>query len=304
MSKILFSIITPCYKGSKLLPRAYSSIVRQGAEFNFEWIIVDDFSNDNGETQAVIETIQNVATFPVCSIFLSKNNYGALSAYTGAIHAHGKYTIILDQDDMLSDDALKIFSNYISRYGEEQNFAGVCGRCVGPDGSLIGTPFSWKEQLSNEHKIRHIEKIRGEMFQCTKTALIVQYFNGMKPGYTNGWAWNRIAKNYQYLYTNKIVRIYDTSNPESTSNLKKLIYLDAQFEQLSEFLVGNADYLVMDRTACIRMLTQWARVGNHINKNYFDLLEILPAPIFRGWFLLAFLLAMIKVKRDRTIGSI
>jgi|GEM_PF-5263411 hypothetical protein len=99
----------------------------------------------------------------------------------------------------------------------------------------------------------------------------------MKPGYTNGWAWSRIAKNYEFSYTNKIARIYDTANPELTSNLKRLVHLDAQFEQSIEFLVGNADdYLVHDQTACIRMLIQWARVGLHLNKKYTELLEILP----------------------------
>lgn len=285
------------------MPRAYSSILRQGCGYSFEWIIVDDFSNDNGETQAAIEKIQSESTFPINAIYLEKNHYAASSAYTGTIHAKGEYSIILDQDDMLADDALEIFSAYISSYQSLQNFAGVCGRCVGPDGRLIGTPFNWQEKLSNELNIRHIEKIRGEMFQCTKTKLIAEYFYGMKPGYTNGWAWSRIAKNYQFLYTNKIVRIYDTANPESTSNLKRLVHLDAQFEQSSEFLVVNADYLVHDQIVGIRMLIQWARVGLHLNKKYAELLKILPRSI-RGLFRLAFPVALIKARHDRMIGAI
>ena len=303
MSNITFSIITPCYKGKNLLPRAYSSILRQGRGYSFEWIIVDDFSNDNGETQAAIEKIQSESTFPICAIYLEKNHYSASSAYTGAIHAKGEYSIILDQDDMLVDDALEIFSAYISSHQSLQNFAGVCGRCVGPDGGLIGTPFKWQEKLSNELNIRHIEKIQGEMFQCTKTKLIAEYFYGMKPGYTNGWAWSRIAKNYQFIYTNKIVRFYDTDNPESTSNLKRLVHLDAQFEQSSEFLVSNADYLVHDQIAGVRMLIQWSRVGLHLNKKYTELLKILPKSI-RGLFRLAFPVALIKARRDRMIGAI
>jgi glycosyltransferase involved in cell wall biosynthesis len=304
MFNITFSIITPCYKGKNFLPRAYSSILRQGREFNLEWIIVDDFSNDNGATQAVIEKIKSESPFPINAIYLEKNHYGARSAYTGAIHAKGEYSIILDQDDMLADDALEIFSAYISNYQSLHNFAGVCGRCVSPDGRLIGTPFRWEEKLSNELRIRYIEKIRGEMFQCTKTKLIAEYFYGMKPGYTNGWAWSRIAKNYEYLYTNKIVRIYNTANPESMSNLKRLVHLDAQFEQSTEFLVGNADdYLVHDQTSCIRMLIQWARVGLHLNKKYTELSETLPRSI-RGLFRLAFPVALIKAKRDRMIGAI
>lgn len=278
-------------------------MLRQGNEHWFEWIIVDDFSNDNGETQTAIEEIKGESTFPVNAIYLDKNHYGASSAYTGAIHAKGEYTIILDQDDMLADDALEIFSTYISSYQSLKNFAGVCGRCVGPDGRLIGTPFDWQEKLSNELNIRHIEKIRGEMFQCTKTKLIAEYFYGMKPGYTNGWAWSRIARNYQYLYTNKIVRFYDTANPGSTSNLKRLIYLEAQFKQSSDYLIGNVDYLVNDKMFCTRMLVQWARIGLHLNKKYAELLNELPNKIC--WlFRFAFPIAVIKARRDRIMGAI
>lgn len=300
---IIFSIITPCYKGKNFLPRVYSSLLRQGVAFSFEWIIVDDFSNDNGETSAVIEKIQQESAFPIQVIYLKENFYGSQSTYTGATHAKGEYTIILDQDDMLADNALEIFSSYISSYKTSPNFAGVCGRCIGPNGEVIGTPTGWQEKLSNELEIRHVDKVRGEMFQCTKTKLISEYFYGMKPGYTNGWAWSRIAKKYQFLYTNKIVRLYDTENPESTSNLKKLIYLDAQFEQSSEYIVGNASYLLRDKVACIRMLIQWTRVGLHLNKRYAQLLKIVPKNI-KALFFLTFAVSYIKIKRDRMIGSI
>jgi glycosyltransferase involved in cell wall biosynthesis len=300
---IIFSIITPCYKGKNFLPRVYSSLARQGAEFAFEWIIVDDFSNDNGETRAVIEKLQQESTFPIQAFYLKENFYGSQSTYTGATHAKGEYTIILDQDDMLADNALEIFSTYISAYESSPNFAGVCGRCIRPSGEVIGTPTRWQEKLSNELEIRHIDKVRGEMFQCTKTKLVAEYFYGMKPGYTNGWAWSRIAKQYQFLYTNKIVRLYDTENPESTSNLKKLIYLDAQFEQSSEYIVGNANYLLSDKLAGIRMLIQWARVGLHLNKSYAELLKMVPSNI-KALFFPAFVVSYIKVRRDRMIGSI
>ncbi len=204
---------------------------------------------------------------------------------------------------MLTDDALEIFSTYISSCQSLRNFAGVCARCVGPDSRLIGTPFNWQQKLSNELNIRHIEKIRGEMFQCTKTKLIAEYFFGMKPGYTNGWAWSRIARNYQYLYTSKIVRIYDTVNPGSTSNLKRLIYLEAQFEQSSYYLAGNVDYLVSDKIFCARMLVQWARIGLHLNKTYTELLNVLPRRVC--WlFRFVFAVAVIKAKSDRLKGAI
>jgi glycosyltransferase involved in cell wall biosynthesis len=303
VSKISFSVITLCYKGKQYLRRLYSSILKQGSKFDVEWIIVDDFSDDNGETRAVIDDIKSISAFPIKVIYLDKNQLGSISAYTGALNASGEYAIILDQDDMLADNALITYSKYISEYQSLPSFAGVCGRCVGTDGRFIGTPFPWNERLSNELVIRHEAKIRGEMHQCTKTKLIVEYFYGMKPGYTNGWAWSRMAKKYDYLYTSKIVRVYDTENPGSISRSKPLICLEAQFEQLSEYLVSNADYLVKDYVSCLRMMTQWARFGLHLKKGRCELIDSLTQSN-RWLFYFAFSLAVFKVKRDRMKGVI
>ncbi len=298
----LFSIVTPCYRGKSFLARAFQSLTHQRGNHRFEWIIVDDFSNDNGQTKDVIQAIKKDSSFPIIPIFLKQNYFGSKSTYTGAKIARGEYTIILDQDDMLADDALDVFSSYIREYDEVIGFAGVCGRCKQMNGKFIGTPFPWRENISNELHIRHIDKIRGEMFQCTKTSIIVKYFKGMKPGYTNGWAWNQIARMYQYLYTSKVVRIYDTGNPDSTSNRKQMVYLDAQFETLTQYLVANSDYLRHDSWFTLRLLLQWGRTGSHLKMNFKDLLISLPQGYHRQ-LKMVYPLVMIKYFRDRLSGK-
>lgn len=300
----LFSIVTPCFRGSDFLPRTFASLLVQKGNYPFEWIIVDDFSNDEGKTKSVIQRIEKESPFPVKTIYLDKNHYGSLSAYTGAINAKGSYIIILDQDDMLTDDALEIFADGIIRHENVANFAGVCGRCINLDGKLIGQPFPWPEKLTNELHVRHIYKIRGEMFQCTKKQLIIEYFKGMKPGYTNGWAWNRIARQYDYLYTSKLVRIYDTVNPSSTSNMKRMIYLDAQFESLSQYLSDNFDFLKNDPIFAARLLLQWTRVGIHVKKPINELLLGHLGKKYRQMILPIIPVAYIKVIRDRLIGNV
>jgi hypothetical protein len=204
---------------------------------------------------------------------------------------------------MLADTALDVFATGIERFRDNPKFAGVCGRCISLSGELIGTPFPWLEKLSNELYVRHRAKIRGELFQCTRTELIVEAFNGMKPGYTNGWAWTKIARNYEYLYTSAVVRHYDTINPTSTTNTKALVYLDAQFETLKHYLVRNEDYLRFDKVAAFRMLAQCYRIGKHCGISKKELIRTLPR-CYRGWFDLSYLVAMAKVLQDRRIGRI
>ena len=298
---LFFSIITPCFKGKAFLQRAYNSILGQSSGYNnLEWIIVDDFSNDNNQTRDVIMDIQRSAPFLVKSIFLEKNYHGSRSPYLGAQNAKGNYGIILDQDDMLTNDAIDILLAQIEKYHELDTFAGVCGRCSNLKGELIGTPFDWEEKLSDEFSIRHVDKIRGELFQCTKIEYLLEYFKGMKKGYTNGWAWSRMSMSHQFLYINKAIRIYDTANPTSVSHTRGVFYVETQFEQLTLYLKSSADYFKnkkVDPFFYFSLLTQWCRLGAHINKSSCELRETLPRE-YHYLFIPSYFMGFLRSKKD------
>ena len=63
------TILTPTYNREKLLHKLYKSLCNQ-KDKEFEWIVVDDGSNDN--TDEYIETIQKKADFPIR--YYKKNN--------------------------------------------------------------------------------------------------------------------------------------------------------------------------------------------------------------------------------------
>lgn len=265
MSGILFSIITLCYRGTTTLQRTYDSLLSQcGAGINFEWILVDDYSNDDNQTVSLIKELCRVAPFPTRTVFLEKNYVGSKSAFLGANIAGGEYVLILDQDDMLTKDALQVFKDLIERYRSVQNVVGVCGRCIDIKGQFIGTPMKWDEIISNELEIRHVHKIRGEMWQCTKREVVQKYFSDFVPGVANGFAWTRIARNFQYVYTNKTVRVYDTDNPLALSKTRKLKYVDVQVDMLRYYLVHNHDYLRHDWFMLIKYLRQYIRFASHM----------------------------------------
>ena len=66
---MLFSIITPCYNSSKTLSRTYESLLKLDYK-DFEWILIDDFSQDNGETKKLILELVEKAPFKVKYKFL------------------------------------------------------------------------------------------------------------------------------------------------------------------------------------------------------------------------------------------
>lgn len=220
-----FSIITPVYNSSRFLPGLYADLKEQYKRYSdFEWVLIDDCSTDNSRDE--IAKIRNSDhLFPIKALFLDKNHYGTLNAITASEAAEGDYIIFLDADDFLSENGLTIFHNLIEKYQHNDGFVGVCGRCVDFKGNFIGTPFAADEVYSNELYVRHVLKIKGEMFQCTRREVIREYFKDVKPGYTNGWAWSRISQKYSWVYTNQVVRRYYTDNPTSATHTPVSKYL-------------------------------------------------------------------------------
>lgn len=262
-----FSLLTECYQGADFLPALYESLLAEHATgWRFEWILVDDCSNDGGRTVSLMERYAAIAPFPVKTVCLDKNHYGSLSVERGVKVAEGDYIILLNQDDFLSPSALDVFDRLIDQYEEVSDFAGVCGRCVDLDGNLIGTPFQWQHALSNELEIRHVHKIRGELFQCTKKELIAAYFRDLKPGYTNGHAWAKIARRYRYAYTNDVVRIYNTVNPDSMSNQKTIKNVEVLSESYLYYVKNNVDYLRKDWRSYFILLVHSLRFAMHSNR--------------------------------------
>ena len=73
-SKYKFTIFTSCYNSEKFIHRLYNSLKSQSFR-NFEWLIVDDFSNDS--TTSILESIEREAPFDV-RVFYNKSNQNFL----------------------------------------------------------------------------------------------------------------------------------------------------------------------------------------------------------------------------------
>ena len=93
------SIITPSFNRATLLPRLWQSIASQNADF--EWIIVDDASED--ETERVVSRFND----PRISYIRMTENRGVNAARNAGVSASsGRFIIFLDSDDELYPEAL------------------------------------------------------------------------------------------------------------------------------------------------------------------------------------------------------
>jgi glycosyltransferase involved in cell wall biosynthesis len=115
--KPLFSIITPMYKGAAFIADTIESVIHQ-SEQNWEMIVVDDASPDNGAGTTIVKKYtENDGRIRLIQL---KENRGASGARNEAMrNARGRYFAFLDSDDIWDTDYLKIMLDHINTNKKE-----------------------------------------------------------------------------------------------------------------------------------------------------------------------------------------
>ena len=109
------SIISTIYNRGAYLLRFLKSIQNQNFS-DIEIILIDDFSSDNS-----VELIKQYKSIEKRIILIrNKKNFGTFkSRNIGVLKSKGKYIILPDPDDILSQDSLKIFYTFANKYSYE-----------------------------------------------------------------------------------------------------------------------------------------------------------------------------------------
>jgi len=110
------SIITPAYNPGSLIYETFESLEKQTYK-DFEWVIVDDCSNQ--ENKDIFKNIQKQASFSVVIISNKTNLKQAKSKNIGLNYAKGKYIKFLDADDLLDRKHLENQLKQINKLNDE-----------------------------------------------------------------------------------------------------------------------------------------------------------------------------------------
>ena len=221
------SILTPTYNRGKLLLPLYESLKNLTFE-DFEWLIVDDGSEDDTEQYAlswIAHNIQN-AEFPIR--YIKKSNGGKHTAINrGVREANGELILILDSDDTLPEDSLATIAQYYEQCKGYKDCAGVCGLMAHHDGQLIGTGLPKDPMFESTLQFRYAKKgnVTGDLLEVYKTAVMREF---PFPEIENekfcpeSLVWNRIANKYKLFCFNKVVYYRDYLEGGLTSKIVKI----------------------------------------------------------------------------------
>jgi len=205
IQKFTFTVFTPTYNRAHLLPRVYQSLREQTFK-DFEWIIVDDGSEDN--TPELVSNYQSSADFTIR--YYRQTNSGKHVAINRAVEvANGQFFVILDDDDWLHPQALERMWNHWNSIPEQERsrFAGVVGLYAYADGRVVGKPFPQDIIDSNAVEIRTTYGAQGDKFGMHVTDVLRRYPFPVNLGrfVPEGLVWNRMAISYKERYVNEVL---------------------------------------------------------------------------------------------------
>jgi len=187
----------------------FESLKRQ-TSFDFEWLVIDDGSNDN--TSELFQLWCNKRLeFPI--VYKRVSNGGKNRAINRGVKlASGKYFIILDSDDLLTDDAVQFVLNEMKKVEQSDDFIGISGRRGGLDGVPLGIKSDSYDSsgyidCNNLERTKyHLERDMAEVF---KTEYLRKYEFKVWPGekFTpEEVVWNQIALDgYKLRWFNKVI---------------------------------------------------------------------------------------------------
>lgn len=219
----MISIVTATYNREELLFQLYESLTNQSCQ-NFEWIIVDDGSQDN--------TLEALLKFQsenkVSMSYFHQNNSGKHIAINNAVsNSKYQFIFIVDSDDYLPIDAIKIINERIKEFNtliNAKKLSGICFLKGDLEGNIIGSTLS-HNVVCNYLDYRYRHNVTGDKAEIFRKDILLEF---PFPQYENekfcpeALIWNRIAKKYDMYFCNDIVYYCEYLSEGLTSNIYKI----------------------------------------------------------------------------------
>ena len=129
----------------------------------------------------------------------------------GIYDIDSELTFIVDSDDYLTPDAVKIILRYHCRYGEGKGLCGYAFLRGFPDGSINGKKFKPNEMIATYVEARinaddtNADKAEVYLTQCLKEFPFPEYPNEKFLG--EDIVWIRMAEKYRMIHINRAIYI-------------------------------------------------------------------------------------------------
>ena len=221
MKKMMLTIFTPTYNRAYILPKLYESLCGQkDNKYKFEWLIIDDASDDNTEV-LVNEWKSTENDFEIR--YFKQLHGGKHRALNKAFDlAQGEFMFIVDSDDRLTENAVSLINKWLIDIKEKSEFAGVVGLRISPDGKVWGGNVNFTEHYVDATDFeREKYNLLGDKAEIYRTSILKRFkFPEIPDEYfvTEDYCWMQIAAaGYKLRWYNQPIYICEYLNDGLTN---------------------------------------------------------------------------------------
>lgn len=223
MEKGLVSIITPMYKGAAFIGETIQSVQKQTYK-NWEMIIVDDCSPDNGA--GITEVKKFVSGDDRILLIESKINLGSSGARNIALRkSKGEYIALLDSDDLWNPTFLEVQLTFMKSRNAALVFSSY-RRIDEITKAEILSPFIVPDKVTYRSLLKTCPIFPStaiyDVSKCASKYFFNENMGSLRDDYVY---WLEMLKDIKYGYGNKDILVdYRMRKSSVTANKKKVIY--------------------------------------------------------------------------------
>lgn len=221
------TVFTSTYNRAYILPQLYKSLCEQSCK-NFEWLVIDDGSNDN--TEELVAKWKSVDKGFQILYYRIPNGGKPRAINFGVTKANGKFFFMIDSDDHLTPNAIEKMAGWCREIEADPAFIGAGAARGYPDGKYI----KGKAPCTNESgyvDATNLERkkydLDADMCEAYKTSVFRHFPMAQWPG--EKFAPEQIALNeialhgYKLRWHKDIIYICEYLNDGLTKGWRSLI---------------------------------------------------------------------------------
>ncbi len=217
----IVTVLTPTYNRAQQLIDLYDSLSKQSCR-SFLWLVIDDGSTDN--TEDTVKALIEKSDFDI--EYIKKENGGKHTALNvGISKINTPLTFIVDSDDTLTADAVKVIELYHYLFADDKCICGFSFLRQFPDGKINGNLFpedGWKETYINARI--NANDMSSDKAEVYKTEILKEFpfpeFSGEK-FLGEDIVWIRMARKYKTVHINKPIYIGEYQTDGLTKNRRR-----------------------------------------------------------------------------------
>ena len=293
----MITVLTATYNRGNDLQNLYYSLCKQ-TDQSFEWLIIDDGSQDN--TEELVNIMISSRKIPIR--YFKKSNGGKHTAINAGMKlVTNELVFIVDSDDILTNDAIETIMNYNSKYGIMKEKYKLCGFSflrAYEDGRINGKYYDNDDFVGNHISIRingkDAKSDKAEVFytDCLKKYPFPEIENEKFLG--EDVVWMRMAREYNMVFVNKTIYIAEYLEDGLTKNRRKNNIQSPKgcVLRAKEYISKDVILLLREKNILQYLIYGWFAemrtidLINGTNEKLLTVLSLLPAwVIYQKWCL-------------------